>query len=284
MNRLREIRKEKEKTIVEIAKTLGLDEATLFLFELQGGLIHIDVALSVCSLLDVSFFEMFPELEDLGPPEQDEEDDEITLVFNLLDNAENRVRFYATGIDPDSRNWFARVGLKSGVERRYRLSSIEKSYLEDSLLTEEKANPYIVFHADCQTVILRRDSVLDARFSNALSYAQFSTEENAFRVTIVMENMPLPRSVEITIDDPSDNGHGRPLAALIEKAREGGQLPSFLRFPRDQEDCLVNIEHMELLEIPVGLTIPYLYLDEMELEDIDFDEHSLSFMEPQGTA
>lgn len=284
MNRFKELRKEKSLTVESIAKTIGIDEATLFLFELHAGHIHIDIALSLCSYMDISFFELFPDLNDLSPGENEEGEDEMSVVLDLMRNVENRVRFYANGIDPDSRNWFVLLRLRSGVERRYRLNSPEKQYLEEMLTSEDTSNPFIVFTGDCRTIILKRNAVLDVRFSNAMSYAQFSSLESAYSALIVYENMQVPKSFPLTCDDLSEQGHGQPLGALIQKAREGGPLPSYLRFPDDEDECLINIETFELMEIPVGATIPFLYMDDLELEDMAIEENSLSLMEPQGTA
>ncbi len=200
MNRFNDIRKEQERTIEDIANTLGIDEATLFLLELSAGHVHIDLALSLCSLLNVSLFDMFPDLADLAPSESDEEDEEIAHVFDMMCNPEHRIRFFAAGIDPDTRNWYVAFRFRSGVERRYQVSSVEKSYVEDAITSEDKTNPFIVFHGDCRTIIVKRDAILDARFSNNMSYASFRTNEQGFTATLVLDNMIVPRTIVLPFE------------------------------------------------------------------------------------
>jgi hypothetical protein len=268
----------------DVARMLGLDVASVIQFGLKVGFINLETCLSICSLLDVSFFDLFPSLEDMRPElsEDAELEDELPFVYALFTKSENHPKILACGIDPDVRPWYVAIHLTSGVERRYRLSSVEKNRLDNALSSAKDTKGYFVFHADCQTIILRRSAVQDVRFSNSMSYAQFSSDERAFAATVVLPNSPFPAVTGMTVDDPSPGGHGSPLYDLINLARAGGDLPAFIRLPEDDELRFLQIENMEVLEIPVGLTIPGFY-DDDEDEEHDVRE-TLLLMEAMGTA
>lgn len=285
MNIFRSLMQETDFDNADVARLLNLDVATVILFDLKVGLVNLDTALSLCSLLDVSFFDMFPALEDLAP-EMDadaEPGDEVPFIYSLFEQSEYHPRLLGCGIDPDIRLWYVSIQFKSGVERRYRLSSLDKTRLDITLSEATKADSYFVFHADCQTVIIRRSAVQDVRFSNGLSYAQFSSDERGFAMTVMMPHMHQPSFTSVPCDDVNDGGFGTPLRDLIDLARADAELPSFLRFTDGEETRLLQIDGFEVLEIPVGLTIPNFYRDDSEIEDESPAEILLK-MEAMGSA
>jgi hypothetical protein len=286
MNTFRAMIKNSELRNEDVARILGLDVSSIIQFGLQVGFINLDTCAALCSVLGVSFFDLFPSLADLKPelsPEADLED-ELPFVYALFRKSENHPRILACGIDPDPNPWFVAVHLTSGVERRYRLSSIEKNRLDNALYSAKDTSGYFVFHADCQTIILRRSAVQDVRFSNAMSYAQFSSDERAFAATVVLPNSPFPAVTGMAADNPGPTGHGTPLFDLIRTARAGGDLPAFVRLPEEEELRFLQIENMEVLEIPVGLTIPGFYDETDNDRVIDDASESLLLMDVMGTA
>ncbi len=268
----------------DVARMLGLDVATLIQFGLKVGFINLETCMAICNVLDISFFDMFPSLDDLRPElsEDAEIDEEFRHIYGIFEKTEHHPRLLACGIDPDVRPWYVAIHLTSGVERRYRLSSVEKNRLDNAMTSATDTKGYFVFHGDCQTVILRRSAVQDVRFSNAMSYAQFSSDERAFAATVVLPNSPFPAVTGMTADDPGPGGHGTPLYDLISTARAGGDLPAFIRLPEEDELRFLQIENMEVLEIPVGLTIAGFY-DDDEDEGQEVPE-TLLLMEAMGTA
>ena len=268
----------------DVARMLSLDVATLIQFGLKVGFINLETCMAICNVLDMSFFDMFPPLDDLRPELADDADvdDEFRHIYAIFEKTEHHPRLLACGIDPDLRPWYVAVHLTSGVERRYRLSSVEKNRLDNAMTSATDTKGYFVFHADCQTVILRRSAVQDVRFSNSMSYAQFSSDERAFAATVVLPNSPFPAVTGMSCDDPGQGGHGTPLYDLISTARSGGDLPAFVRLPEEDELRFLQIENMEVLEIPVGLTIPGFYDDDED--EADDAPETLLLMEAMGTA
>ncbi|TLX16869.1 hypothetical protein [Rhizobium sp. MHM7A] len=284
MNTFRATIKEGSLRYEDVARILGLDVATLIQFGLKVGFINLDTCMAICNLLDVSFFDLFPSLDDMRPElgKDAELEDELPFIYALFEKTENHPKVLGCGIDPDLRPWYVAVHLTSGVERRYRLSSVEKNRLDNAMTSAKDTKGYFVFHADCQTIILRRSAVQDVRFSNAMSYAQFSSDERAFAATVVLPNSPFPAVTGMTADDSSPGGHGSPLYDLINIARAGGDLPAFIRLPEEEELRFLQIENMEVLEIPVGLTIPGFYDDDED--DGQEVPETLLLMEAMGTA
>lgn len=287
MNTFRSTIKNGELRNEDVAKILGLDVATVIQFSLKVGFLNLDTCIAICNVLGVSFFDMFPALVDLRPsnPEADLED-ELPYIYGIFNKTENHPKLLACGIDPDPRPWYVAVHLTSGVERRYRLSSIEKNRLDNALSSAKNTSGYFVFYSDCQTIILRRSAVQDVRFSNSMSYAQFSSDERGFAATVVLPNSPFPAVTGMVADNAGPNGHGSPLFDLIQIARAGGELPAFVRLPEEEELRFLQIENMEVLEIPVGLTIPGFYdeNDDADSENIQHHQDDLLFMDVMGTA
>lgn len=286
MNTFRAMIKESSLRYGDVARILGLDVASVIQFGLKVGFISLDTCMAICNLLDVSFFDLFPTLDDMRPQlsEDAQLEDELPFVYAMFEKRENHPKILACGIDPDLRSWYVAIHLTSGVERRYRLSSVEKNRLDNAMSSARDTKGYFVFHADCQTIILRRSAVQDVRFSNAMSYAQFSSDERAFAATVVLPNSPFPAVTGMVADDSGPGGHGSPLYDLIHIARSGGDLPAFIRLPEDEELRFLQIENMEVLEIPVGLTIPFFYEDDEDDDERKGAPETLLLMEAMGTA
>jgi hypothetical protein len=117
-----------------------------------------------------------------------------------------------------------------------------------------------------------------------MSYAQFSSDEKAFAATVVLPGSPFPVVTTLIPDNRLPGGHGSPLYNLIAAAREGIDLPPFIRFADADEIRFLQIENMELLEIPVGLTIPGFYDDEEETNEGSVEAGNLLHAEAMGTA
>lgn len=286
MNSFRAAMAESGLDLGDVARLLNLDVAAVIQFGMQVGFINLETCLGICNVLNVSFFDLFPSMHDLKPElsEEAEIEDEAPFVYALFEKTEFHPRLLACGIDPDPSQWFVAFQLSTGLERRYRLSSIEKNRLENALSFAADTSGHFVFHADCQTVIIRRSAVLDVRFANSMSYAQFSSDEKAYAATLVLPGSPFPVVTTLIPDNRLPAGHGSPLFNLISAARDGQDLPPFIRFADSDEIRFLQIENMELFEIPVGLTIPGFYDDEKEGADLPGDEANLLHAEAMGTA
>lgn len=268
-----------------IASLVGVDVAVIHLFELQVGIIDYNTAMTICSVLDATFFEMFPGLAHLAPvPTEDAEgDDPNDMVIELFESEENRVILIQHGLDPDVRPWYAHIHLKSGNERRYRLSSLESARLQEELSVADDDKGCYVFYADCQNVIIRRSAISNVRFTTSLSYAPFSSEERGLAMTLLDRKNPRPIETGVAPDDPADGPRGTPLIDLIQRAREGKPLQPFIRMQESDDDIrFIHIEDCEVIEIPVGLTVPGFY-DEDEPEE-QSGEIDLETAEAQGSA
>jgi hypothetical protein len=268
-----------------IASASGVDIAVVNLFELQTGFIDYNTAVTICNVLDCTFFDMFPGLQHLvpAPTEEADEEDQDEFSLEIFEDASNRPLLLQHGLDPDIRPWFAHVHMKSGNDRRYRLSSLECDRLQETLTTAETNEGYLVFFADCQTVIIKRSSLSNIRFTNSLSYAPFSSEERGLAMTLVSSSFARPIETGVLPDSPADEGgHGQPLLGLIEKARNNLPLQPFIRLPEDEDVRFTNIEEFEIIEIPIGLTVPGFYDDEEEVDTTETID--LETIEAAGTA
>jgi hypothetical protein len=268
-----------------IASMVGVDIAVVNLFELQTGYIDYNTVMTICGVLDCTFFEMFPGLAHLAGAPQDDagDEDEDDLTIEIFEEEENRALLIQHGLDPDIHPWYAHVHMRSGNDRRYRISSLESEKLQAELTSADTNAGYLVFFADCQTVIVKRSDLLNIRFTNSLSYAPFSSEERGLAMTLVSGRFTRPIETGVVPDSPlGSGGHGQPLLNLIEKARANLPLQPFIRLPEDGDIRFTNIEEFEIIEIPIGLTVPGFYDDEEEVspgEPID-----LETVEAQGSA
>ncbi len=273
-----------------IASLARVDIAVVNLFELQTGYVDYNTVMTICSVLDCSFFDMFPGLQHLSlvpvaeaSDDQDEGDDLDDLVIEIFEEPANRPLLIQHGLDPDIRPWFAHVHMKSGNDRRYRLSSVECERLQGELTSADTNDGYLVFFADCQSVIIKRSSLSNIRFTNSLSYAPFSTDERGLAMTLISSSFARPIETGVVPDRPvEDGGHGQPLLALISRARENAPLQPFIRLPEDGDIRFTNIEEFEVIEIPIGLTVAGFYDDEEVVEDSE--EIDLKTVEAAGSA
>lgn len=268
-----------------IASLAGVDVAIINLFEMQLGIIDFNTAITICNVLDVTFFDMFPAFAHLAPGSAHETEDKDwdEFAMEIFEDETHRASLIANGLDPDMRPWFAHVYLKSGNDRRYRLSSLEMARMQFEMSTAENVEGYFVLYADCQNIIIKRSALASVRFTNSLSYAPFSSEERGLAMTLVSSSFTRPKEVGVLPDNPEEGAHGRPLLTLIEKARTNAPLQPFIRLPEDNDARFVNIEEFEVIEIPLGLTVPGFY-DEDEPEQESSGVVDLSTAEPVGSA
>jgi hypothetical protein len=242
-----------------LADSTGLDVVTIYMFEHGYAPIHFDHAISLCQAMDVDMAQMFPtlaELLDLSEALDSEEE-----MQEFLFDPPNRMAMRSAGLDPDLRDWIMVVDLKSGNERRYRLSSMELEKVRSALVSSSDSAGYICFYADCQQVILRKDAITEISFLVDASYAQFNSRERAYAATLVFDISPRPEIVGLTPDGGPDGDGPQPFAKLLDAALNGRDLPPFLEVQTEDpaEQRFVSINGLEALEVPMGILFPDCY-------------------------
>lgn len=264
--------------LADVAEIIGVDVIELALAEHGIGLTHYDVVISIASALDVEVEDLYPSL---APVIQSLETFDGDPRVAMLD-PECAQAFRAAGIDPDIAAWYAIVKLKSGNERRYRMSSDEKDKIREELMSLDNRNGYMMFMADCRHVAIRRDAIAEVRFTNKASYAAFSSDESAFNVLIVSPRSPRPEMITVEPDGGMDGRGTRPFADFLEAMRDGKETLKYLLMDDEGDECFIGIDMLEVIEIPAGVIMPELYEENSFLPSSE--PESLETMEVMGEA
>ncbi|MDW9478732.1 hypothetical protein GOB57_08445 [Sinorhizobium meliloti] len=266
-----------------LADSTGIDVVTIHMIEHGIVPAHYDVADAMCEAMDVSMKDMFPSLTEI-----------LTLADVLDSRAEvqelffdpaNKMAIRSAGLDPDLRDWIMIVYLRSGTERRYRVSSMERERIRNDLVSAKDANGYICFYSDCQQVIIKKTGFSELSFVAGASYAPFNSRERAYAATMIFEDSSRPEIVGLQPDGGEDGEGDHPFANLLDAALNGRELPPFFMVDTDEEDeeRLVSIHGLEVLEIPMGVLFPEIYAKNSDARYVGPDS-GLGGMDAQGSA
>lgn len=266
-----------------LAESTGMDVVAIHMFEHGLAPIHFENADALCGAMDVPMEELFPSLAELlSMTDALETEGEVQEMF--FDPA-YKMAVRSAGLDPDLRDWIMIVDLKSGNERRYRLSSLEMEKVKNELVSAKDGSGYICFYADCQQVIVKKDAISELSFVVGASYAKFTSRERAFAATMIFENYPKPEVVGLSPDGGEDGEGDHPFASLLDAALNGRELPPFFRVETDDEneERFVSIHGLEVLEIPMGVLFPEIYAKDSDARYVG-PGSTLGAMDAQGTA
>lgn len=278
MNRIGQLRQVAGMDLQDVADIVGIDVLEASMAERGIGLTHYDLVVAIADCLEVRPSDLYPDVGDRLEALEALPDTE-DLRDAMMDSA-NADALRLAGIDPDVAVWYAIVTLQSGNERRYRLPSIEKERLLDVLTDAADRNDWLVFAADCRTVVARKAAITEIRFVNRASYAAFSSRESAATVVLVSPRSPRPQEIVVRPDEGDDH---RPFGSFVASAAQGEELQKFLLIEDDGEQKLMSVASIELMEIPVGVLVPELYGDgPLDMDGGDGD--SLEQMEVMGEA
>ena len=266
----------------KLSEFTGVDMVTLFLFERDATPVSLDVAQHICEALDSELIDMFPAINDLlielSKIESDEE------IQTIMQHPENTMLFQNSGIDPDDREWIMIVILISGIERRYKLTTIELDEVRRSLIDNDQSDEFLSFYSDCQQVFIKKGAVAEVKFLSSASYAPFRSNERAFSITIVSKDSVRPEVIGVMRDGGYDGNGERSFANLVKSIHENLQLPSFfLVDSEDEEERYISISGLEVLEIPMGIIMPEIYESETDPLTPEVDS-ALDSMEMAGSA
>lgn len=242
-----------------LADSTGIDVVTIHMIEYGIAPAHYDVADALCEAMDVTMQDLFPSLfEILSMADALDSQAEVQEFFF---EPANKMAFRSAGLDPDLRDWIMVVDLRSGNERRYRVSSMERERVLNEMLSAKDANGYICFYSDCQQIIIKKTAISELSFVAGASYAQFNSRERAYAATMVFEDSSRPEIVGLQPDGGEDGEGDHPFANLLDAALNGRDLPPFFKVETedDDEDRLVSIHGLEVLEIPMGVLFPEIY-------------------------
>lgn len=261
MNRISELRQRAGFDIGDVADIVGIDVIELALAERGIGLTHFDVVVAMAGLFEADPADLYPSVAAQFHSIQDPEDGDMRAQMM---EPERSSALVLAGIDPDIASWYAIVKLKSGNERRYRVSSAERARIRSDLTDNDATDGYLLFYADCRNVAVRRSAISELHFTNTASYAQFSSHESSFDVVIVSPRSPRPETISVVPDGGDDGDGARPFFDFLEAAREGKATMKFLLMEDGDDERFIGIDMLELMEIPVGVTMPDLYTGDAE--------------------
>lgn len=259
--------------MIDLANMSDVDIAEIALAENAIGHLSLDTARAICRSLDATLSNLFPNLRDIFESLSDSDDDEMRAALMAPDTAN---ALLAAGLDPDDMRWYAVVKTKSGNEMKYLVTSPEKEYLVAAL--QRPAGKFLRFASDCRHVILRSDAISDVLLTNATSYAPFSSRESAFEVKVMWGNGNRPERIEV---DPD-----RSAADVCERllAGRGEDVPAFVNMTSDDGEIrFIATDAIDALEIPVGVFMPKIYLDQRPL-NVAFMGDDISDLDTIGTA
>jgi len=257
VNRISEYRQRAGLELHDVAAAAGLDEIEVAMAERGIDLVHFDVVVALAEALDAHPGELFPGMAAHFDSIQESEA-EGGLRDEML-APEKSSAFLLAGIDPDIASWYVIVSLRSGNERRYRVSSLERENIRNELALGEGAEGFLTFISDCRSVAISKSAISELRITNSASYAPFSSHESAFRVVILSPRSPRPEIIAVEPDGGVDGAGPRPFADFVEAARNGKLPASFLLMEEDGDEVYIGIDRVEAIEIPLGVLMPDLY-------------------------
>lgn len=282
LNKLSQLIAEAGTSIHELADLLDKDVLEISMAQHGIGYTHISTILGIAEAIECDVADIYPQLSNHAEIFEDD-----TLPFedrrNHLLSEEYKNAFMSAGIDPDPEKWYLIIRLKSGNERRFRISSVDLADLRTEMESRENNGDYFIFTADCRNIILRKNTISEIKIRNHASCAPFSSLEDGDSITIISSLFPRPEAIFMLPDEPNTDGGECPLAELIESAGNNETLPNFIKTEDDEGDHYINLSNVELIEIPVGLVNPFLYLDEVH-QVLEGEDVPLEYMTPAGSA
>jgi DNA-binding Xre family transcriptional regulator len=282
VNKLSQLIEEAETSIHELANDVGVDVLEISLAKRGLGAIHFDTVCAIADAMECDIEEIYPSLDGYVDEFNEEGISHEELRTRML-STNNWNALFKAGIDPDPDLWFMILKLKSGNERRYRISSIEMLKMTNDIETSTNSEGYFVFIADCRTILLKKSGMKEIQFRNEASCARFSSIEDANNITIVSSASPRPEPIRVEPDYPSGGPETCPFRTLVDNATEGRPIGPFFKMEDEGDDRYINIDEVELMEIPLGLIIPSLYEDDFVIDNYGA-EAGLEHMVPAGSA
>lgn len=282
MNNLSKLIEEAGTSIHELANDVGVDVLEISMAKHGLGQTHFDTVCAIADALECEIEDIYPSL-DGHIDDFNEEGISHEEMRNRMLASNNWNSLFKAGIDPDPDLWFVIIKLKSGNERRYRISSIEMLKLSEAIESSTNSEGFFVFIGDCRTILLRKFAMKQLQFRNEASCARFSSAEDASNITIVSTTYPRPEPIQVEPDYPKGGPETCPIGNLVNNASENKPIGPFFKMENEDADRYINIDEVELMEIPLGLIIPSLYEDEIEIDNYG-EEAGLEYMVPAGSA
>lgn len=278
MNKIEKYMRSAQMDMYSLASALGVDVLEVALAIKGIGLTHLDMLFAMSDLFECEIADLYPAISDHFSLLNDDED--IYEEEFIKQSANHPEILIKAGIDPDCERWYAVVKLKSGQERRYRLSSAEMMGLSENLANADNKGEMLTFFGDCRNVIVKKSAIYEVRFKNYASYAYFSSTESALQVTAVSSGTTSPHVMDVQPDGYSEDD--APWSKVVETAIQTGFIPQFIKLVDDEgETRFMSLSDMELLEIPISLIMPTLY-EENSLDHTSYTD--LEDMTPVGEA
>lgn len=261
-NRIKHYRTKLNLSQSELAARVGTSQQQIQRFEAGVLAPRIDVATKLAEALKISLPRLFPVSKE--PSE-------------------------GVPIDPDPSLNSIVVKLKSGLEQRFVISSMDKSRLKHSLRSSETEEwsarrQMFCFNSGGDSVVLNLASVVFVRFYfdaplPALEAQEPEDEDEIFKATFYLNGSPEPLVIDFEPDTVSLQAFSEPQGSKLRES--DAQIQAFLfsidcgfdtfleLSDSDGEEIILNAEGIDLARFPLFLCTPGLIeegIDEMDEE------------------
>lgn len=253
-NKIKHFRTKLNLTQAELAAAVGTSQQQIQRFEADVQTPRIDLATKLAEALKVSMRRLFPVSREPGRE---------------------------SPIDPDPALNTIVVTLKSGLEERFVISSMDKDRLKSCLRRFDPEEwsaerQFFCFNSGSDTIVVNLASVVHVRFYfdapfPSLEAEAANDEDDGFNITFYLNGSPEPFQVEVEPDRLT-------LAAFHEtegaELREGdAQIQAFLFemdsgpdafiefLDSDGEEIVLNTGSIDLVRVPLIVSNPALYDD-----------------------
>ena len=267
MNRIRKFREQKQLSQRALAKILGTSQQQIQRYEVGASPVRLDFAMRLSKALDVEAVQLFPEIK--------------TPLAKLRKSKNNPTEedmdeaLRAGGVEPDPTVWTAKMMLRGGVERKYRISVSDKRRLENILsewhedLPEPPGGPFFYFRSTKCCALVNLDHLLACHILFDAPFEEPETEEPYGKVDVWLVSGTEPLNFEIDPDDQQDLEAGEIenesgfAASFLMGLDQFGYFRSFAEFRDiDGETAHFRTRDIMLVEAALSAVYPDLVTDE----------------------
>lgn len=257
-NKVREYRKKKGLTQRQLAEMIGTSQQQVQRIEAGAQTVRIDMATSLCDVLEQNMFELFPETKPLKKKlekffQKKQKNENEILDEKLIDELEE------ADIVTDPTVYSIKILLANNKEHFFDLTKHEYQRVFKSMQREHDAkNNFVVFDSEGDTIVLNLDHVLYIHFLWDPLKVNIPDEKRADTVEVHLYGMDKHMEFEVEMDDTDDYEDSKlcvgPLSNLISIAEEydivGEKMFSVEDI--DGEWAFFNAKNTMLIKIPIS--------------------------------
>lgn len=260
MNRIRKFREQKHLSQRGLAKILGTSQQQIQRYEVGASPVRLDFAMRLSKVLDVEAVQLFPEIKTQLAKLRKSKNGSTE---NAMDEA-----LRAGGVEADPTVWTAKMMLRGGVERKYRISVSDRRRLENILrewhedLPEPPGGPFFYFSSTKCCALVNLDHLLGCHILFDAPFEEPETQEPCGNVDVWLVSGTEPLNFEIDPDDRQDldaqeigNESGF-AASFLMGLDQFGYYSSFAEF-RDIDGETAHFRTRDILLVEAGLSAVY---------------------------